>query len=229
MNGLIGRIGKSGLALIAALVADVSATITVLSNPSIGALLRENVTAVICGAGILLAIALALGDRLFRKKEEVRSLRSHLSRLEDDLKEVDSRDRRNFESLLDELSFESGPIRFLNRDFLVTSWKRRDIFLISRFVDSKEELIFDNGEVHDAFQDLLSKMREFLGWSSVNCEVHPLTDLSGDLLETEYRIYFDRPGGYREYDQVVADGERLASEVIECRRSFEKVGRNSGL
>ncbi|MBQ0925914.1 hypothetical protein [Saccharopolyspora endophytica] len=218
-NGPLRSLGKSGFGLIFALVADISATVAVLNTPAIIALLRAHAELAVYVVAVMLGGLLVVLDLLFRKSAEVRSLKSEIA-------SATTRDREAFKGALAEFSFDAGSIEFIKNGFLVTSWRRGEYLELKSAERKWREVIFDDPEVNGEFRRFLARLGDLIDWMARFGEPNPLDDHVNDDSE-RFRIIFSMSS--EERDRAVGAGEYLAQEIIEIRRSFEKVGRQNGL
>src|SRR5699024_10516378 len=156
-----------------------------------------------------------LGRSLQAARTQVRSLQKPVPT---------ERDRALFAKLNEEWPWGAGTLLWLRDNFNSKSWSVNTPEQIIHFVEFEGELYFEDKFVDKAFKRFRTACADLVDWL--------VTESSPGDYNPQMQIVHDgtyRPGGWSEYMDVRQRGEKLAKEVVDSWRSFERIGRSRSL
>lgn len=167
---------------------------------------------------------------------QARSLRRDLAAenaanavLRDQVRKPSVRDVRQFEEILDSLSWGQGLVGWLSAGD-VKRWDRKHSDRLFQLVENWREWFFDCEAVEESFRDLYEATDLLAGWMAqhggpTTLRVPEDDPSVGHGLLSASEAY----GGYEEFSRIRAEGQALVSALLERRRAFEQVGRANRL
>lgn len=158
------------------------------------------------------------------KDAEIADLRARLSPTE--------RDVDQFQELLELLPSDRGAMGWLEFRFNAKQWTAEDFEGLAEVQGAWRNRFFDDGDVQQAWARLRDAISDLTGWMAVNASPDPeLNKYQPPEASTIYSVADgdERVGGWPAFDRLRDEGMNLASEVLDARGQFERVGRRRGL
>ncbi|WP_235206457.1 hypothetical protein [Actinomadura welshii] len=128
------------------------------------------------------------------------------------------RDRRLFQDVIDELSWQQGVIPYFDNHFDGKMWFDRNVDPLYEFNIRHRESYFDNQGMQASFKVLKEAASNLALW---------LAGEGAPFKENLYRIApaENRDGGYEAFTIARNRGFELANALVDARRKFEQTGR----
>jgi len=166
--------------------------------------------------------------------KQLEDAQGRIAILEGRLAEPSTRDRTQFESILNDMPWGRGIMAWLDNSPL-KQWNETQCDPIYALEGKWVEWFFDSPSLEESFDSLHQALREFTNWMATRgfplntSEIRVFGWKEGD--PTIYRIVSgdERADGWKGHDADRSEGHRLASDLLDRRRAFERAGRAAGL